>query len=664
MWSSPRPFLLISLLAMATGLEVLGAVAASLELVKVASVCLSICKDFQATGVHTDQQDARFNLLTQAWRFEKWCSALGILEVIMGPQQRPGEWNATPEFERFKASLVTQLRLEDELVASIILATLANMQEKLQEATNILGRYSPVASRQPSPAPMKEKNSRWTRLVKTQRVIGNNGAAPQGKNGPSLATKGAPQSSTFRWFAVDKSKLDSTLESVEKNNNRLLQLMEPVLRTQIERRADMVILDNIDQSTASALPEDSDLHVLAKIKQWHVVDEKIASRGTLTPDNSSAPSLISPAPSEEAAYQAIQTYQPETFARGTLPLGAARSMSMLNGQKVMVEWRYCSSETTTRRDPTRRLGGLVSLLNRNKLYERFLTLPCLRGLAVDSPNSRIGIVFSLDGVAGVQSIESLQDVIQRVALPVSVGQRFKLARDIATGLHHLHSVRWLHKSIRSDNILCFSPVIKNLLDAEAASTAAWSKAKLAALKQPGMPTTASSGAATDYIPALPPLTNRPDPLPQFYLVGWDLSRPEHASELSETLSVSTAGYRSRRDAIRMYSHPDAHAESASKQQYRPEFDIYSLGLVLLEIGLWRTIDTIWKQCQGDAGFRLMVRTEYCDRLLGKMGEVYWRVVQRCLNDDFGVGKESTDGDLSLRESFEKNVVCELERCYA
>jgi len=60
----------------------------------------------------------------------------------------------------------------------------------------------------------------------------------------------------------------------------------------------------------------------------------------------------------------------------------------------------------------------------------------------------------------------------------------------------------------------------------------------------------------------------------------------------------------------------------TKQQYRPEYDIYSFGLVLLEIGLWRTIDTIWKQSPSDAAFRVLVRTEYCDRLLGKMGEVY------------------------------------------
>ncbi|RYP36003.1 hypothetical protein DL767_003570 [Monosporascus sp. MG133] len=649
--------------SMATGLEVLGAVAASLELVRIAAVCLSICKDFQSIGSRTEQQDAHFNLLTQAWRFEKWCSALGILDIIAVQREQPDDWNATLEFERFKEALTKQLRLKNELLVPITLVTLGNMQKMFAEATNILGRYSPVSSRQPTPDPTKEKQSRWSRLVKVPRRAGeSDDDAAQLKKGPGWAVKGSPQSSSFRWMTVDKNRLTSLLDSIEKNNDRLVQLLEPVLQTQVERRTDMVILDSIDQSTANVLPEDSDLRVLAKIKQWHVVGEKDASRGT--PDDSST-SCLSAAPFEKAVDRAIQTYQPESFKKGTLRPGAVRSLSVLNGQKVMVEWRYCSAETTTRRDPTRRLGGLVSLLNRNRLYQRFLTLPCLRGLAIDPQNSRIGVVFSLDEVATGQSMDSLQDIIRRIATPLSVGQRFKLARDIATALHHLHSVRWLHKSIRSDNILCFSPMIKSLLDAEGATTAAWSKTKLAALKRPGSSPVEDGGITVDAAEALPPLTRAPDPLPQFYLVGWDLSRPEHASELSETLSVSTAGYRSRREAIRMYSHPDTHAELATKQRYRPQFDIYSLGLVLLEIGLWRTIDTIWKQCQGDAGFRVLVRTEYCDRLLGKMGEVYWRVVQRCLNDDIGIEKESAeDGDFSLQESFEKNVVCELERCFA
>jgi hypothetical protein len=47
-----------------------------------------------------------------------------------------------------------------------------------------------------------------------------------------------------------------------------------------------------------------------------------------------------------------------------------------------------------------------------------------------------------------------------------------------------------------------------------------------------------------------------------------------------------------------------------------------------------------------------------------MGLVYWRAVQRCLNDDFDVAEDGETGDYPLQVGFEKHVVCELEKCFA
>lgn len=157
-------------------------------------------------------------------------------------------------------------------------------------------------------------------------------------------------------------------------------------------------------------------------------------------------------------------------------------------------------------------------------------------------------------------------------------------------------------------------------------------------------------------------------LPKFFLVGWDLSRPDHPSELSETLSISTVGYQNSLEATLMYSHPDIQAGigTGKRPRYRPQYDIYSLGLVLLEIGLWRTLGDLRRLCRHDSDFRLQLRTEFCDKLLYRMGEVYWKVVQRCLNNDFGSqpNTEADDGYFSLQVAFERHVVCELERCFA
>lgn len=73
----------------------------------------------------------------------------------------------------------------------------------------------------------------------------------------------------------------------------------------------------------------------------------------------------------------------------------------------------------------------------------------------------------------------------------------------------------------------------------------------------------------------------PNPLPSLYLLGWDLSRPDHPSELSESISISTLGFLNRKEMIQMYTHPEAMASSSlstKRARYKPQFDIYSLGV--------------------------------------------------------------------------------------
>ncbi len=86
-----------------------------------------------------------------------------------------------------------------------------------------------------------------------------------------------------------------------------------------------------------------------------------------------------------------------------------------------------------------RFGGLVSLLTSKNLFRRFSTLPC-KGLVDDSNNSRIGIVFAADD-STASVMETLQDVIRNTETAPPLGQRFFLARDLATTLHHLHFTR-------------------------------------------------------------------------------------------------------------------------------------------------------------------------------------------------------------------------------
>ncbi|KAL8955090.1 MAG: hypothetical protein Q9183_006797, partial [Haloplaca sp. 2 TL-2023] len=58
--------------------------------------------------------------------------------------------------------------------------------------------------------------------------------------------------------------------------------------------------------------------------------------------------------------------------------------------------------------------------------------------------------------------------------------------------------------------------------------------------------------------------------------------------------------------------------------------MYSLGLILLEIGLWMPISKLWKPRYTRANFKSRLQTIYTRKLAGKCGSNYMKVVEFCL----------------------------------
>ncbi|KIW95862.1 uncharacterized protein Z519_02926 [Cladophialophora bantiana CBS 173.52] len=80
-------------------------------------------------------------------------------------------------------------------------------------------------------------------------------------------------------------------------------------------------------------------------------------------------------------------------------------------------------------------------------------------------------------------------------------------------------------------------------------------------------------------------------------------------------------------AATIYRHPD-HDIHAS--EVVPAYDIYSLGLLLLEIGLWIPLQKLWKPKYDRRLFMERVQRIYAHKLASKCGSKYMRVVQKCL----------------------------------
>jgi serine/threonine protein kinase len=154
--------------------------------------------------------------------------------------------------------------------------------------------------------------------------------------------------------------------------------------------------------------------------------------------------------------------------------------------------------------------------------------------------------------------------------------RVKIALGLALTLHKLHLTSWLHKSIRPDNILFLE------------------------------------GSSTT-----PDLT-KPT------LVGFEYSRPNELTQHSDS-----ARNRNRRHDV--YKHPECQGEVS--ERFKSVYDMYSLGVVLMEIGFWKSAEKLAEIEENNYAEitrrKLLEKAE--SELGGKMGSRYLEAVTSCLN---------------------------------
>lgn len=144
----------------------------------------------------------------------------------------------------------------------------------------------------------------------------------------------------------------------------------------------------------------------------------------------------------------------------------------------------------------------------------------------DEDEIQYGLVFDASSLGKADSnLVTLRESLENPS--PSLTQRTKLATAIAESLLYLHGVNWLHKGLRSDNIIIPNGDLANPL-----------------------------------------------------ISGFDFSRPDISSEIT-VKSTSQA----RHD---YYKHPQLLQNSNSRSEKL--HDVYSLGLVLVEIALWKPIE--------------------------------------------------------------------------
>ncbi|KAK7431669.1 hypothetical protein QQZ08_001888 [Neonectria magnoliae] len=330
---------------------------------------------------------------------------------------------------------------------------------------------------------------------------------------------------------------------------------------------------------------------------------------------------------------------------------------------IWVEWRkyqhHGASEDTINKLYTR-AARTADLLSQDK-PESFRTLTCL-GLFHKPARAAFGLVFEfpspypMDPAVATSSSNNMTDTLDKTkpmrggngnptvttlsqrllvnnapsdrqtrtaATVPDLDDRFKLAATLAASLFELHSVGWLHKSLTSSNVAFFPS---------------------SSLSPPSTRLEHSSLAEGDSIERSSNLIRRP------YLVGFNHSRPDDPDAFTSGFAESDS---------RHYQHPTYLKAGVG---YRPEFDYYSLGIILLEIGFWKPLAKVTKDWTGSFEERRQrLLTSRVPRLRQHMGREYSDAVRCCLAGDFEGGSSgSREGLLQFRE----RVVARLSRYFA
>ena len=308
---------------------------------------------------------------------------------------------------------------------------------------------------------------------------------------------------------------------------------------------------------------------------------------------------------------------------------------------VLVEWRYYDKANTITKqreaeDQAFKLARDLSIENKPSSLR---ALHCV-GLVQDSDCKRFGFLFGIPPRSDVTKkplplhlyLKDASHWGSPAVLP-TFSQRIKLAQSLAVFLWELHSAGWLHKSFHSGNILFFCERF------------------------------------TKAVSVVAP-----------FIGGFEVSRPDADGQLS----LDVAG-----SEFDIYKHPELR-DPSNDVQGRPTFerrhDVYSLGLILLEIGLWKPLCSFYKESSTPLQTaQRLIRVAQAN-LPHQMGDFYLEAVLSCLDCqarqllsgggkslEVGTGKDVATrgsdergdderGGVSLR-MFVKRVIYNLEKCH-
>ncbi|KAI4176193.1 MAG: hypothetical protein LQ348_006051 [Seirophora lacunosa] len=356
----------------------------------------------------------------------------------------------------------------------------------------------------------------------------------------------------LRWAVFDKAKAAKLIEDIVYFNNCLYVHLDSLNQDFIKAALGSVLRDIISHSNAT-----SELEVIKQLLGSTSVaaPAAVASAATLKqirlvlklgPDINSIGEAAQRAPLGNFKLT-LRHLKPALLRRETSkPPSTGRELALYKSHPVMIEWKIIDQELDT--ELKIRIDQLAILLGHTDDVS-FHSLKCIGILPKDggyAPEDHgfvcYGLVFEMafpgdlpePSLPRIQPISTLYDDVRKPSL----NERGRVALALAETVLQLHTAGWLHKGIRSENVL-FVGVGEN----------EWRKGS-----------------------AFGP-----------YLAGYEYSRPSTAqTEVTPAIPEQE-----------IYLHP--RGQGLARENFRTSFDLFALGCVLLEIGLWSSLEDILRQ---------------------------------------------------------------------
>jgi hypothetical protein len=515
-------------------------------------------------------------------------------------------------------------------------------------------------------AKKKEHRRRWGRIQNFLERAGHN------------AKEVVTNPRRVRWVKVDEEAFKGLLADLHALTERLHELMrhhqerkidditaktyrEMILaRNNIEGLRDMLDAVGSLINTSASTRREKDAHHNDRTLQDLVQLKKISRTSDAILAKLAQDGALDIQKSLDGAGISVHKYSEdelaESFSWAEDPEGLRRPRGALSTKHgdipVWVEWKSFGDGGLLKDKQTAlRTMALAEMLHIQKPAS--LHTPECIGLFDDREVSgidRYAWIFKMpEGSDYDTEVVSLYDILGKHQHKPSLSQRISMATKLCSTVLNLHAVNWLHKGIFSDNVIFHFDRV-NVAEKDGIPPFGW------------------------YNPEKPVLS------------GFEFSRPDGSN--------TTA--REANPLWDLYRWPGIQRQPPTERNSRKTYDLYSLGLVLMEIAHWQPLHRIlllgkdgaqgaksapevplkesklvrdWLLgIQGGERFSKANKPNPVADLRNIVGDRYWKIVERCLwahgEKGFGVDEledQSNDSRVGtlLQEAFTVHVVEEL-----